>query len=715
MRNSIWEQLKDERKKKRMTLLVAFLLIIIAQIIARIDRGYIEHRIASGNLINASLMQKVTTSNIDSDLLDSGLVVPRMGLNMTVLPMIRVVVPVAIGYGLSLFKPTLIWLWSTLAAIYVAALPLIDKFMVRASNNKPSKIPMKAGEICTVLISDILAAIVLERTFDLGYSTSCVFHRLQFHWIWWLLFAIVFLIGLWIAYAIARFGGRLSKRFASSHFELEADDRFVLYLRSFRDEHVSVEVPVGIAEFDCNTSLRGVLWPRISFEEMLSNVVAAGVGDLITVGKPGELLPKAGAARSYYKNDDWQENVRVTAFRSKNIIVALGITDSLKWEIAHLKEWGLLAKCLFVVPPDNEKRTKERVKIAFDALGVNKNEYEELDDMPVFIIAGFSVKPDGSVHWFWNFGRDWSAYLSAVNVFEARTEMVEGQENDAMSSEALWDDLEAEQASGPIAFRSSGNPGKRQIQPDLSVRATIVSSTPAKVLTKQRRWDEAVQKYAKLIEKFDEAHQGEVFDDFPVYYGDEAQSIVYLLYHQLEAEGKSTANYGGQFLLLADRLITNLHSSPKYVWLSSMETQKAVVVETEVNGLVADYARDKLEDSDLEIKSRKEQVEAAERTQDQRIVMTAQSALYLALHESSERVDAARARLESAIKLGDVRSQATNHLYIGLGLAEQGADRSEWEPELRMASKQFKECGETENAQGALDYIAKFDRNTQSD
>ncbi|MEU3708592.1 transferase [Streptomyces catenulae] len=106
---------------------------------------------------------------------------------------------------------------------------------------------------------------------------------------------------------------------------LRADGRRpVLYLRSFADDADAAEVDDGAF---VNLHSR---------EEQLAGALGA-VGPVITVGRPGEPLPRLGAARFYLPLDDWRPAILQLMELSRLIVLRLGPGDGLWWEVERAR------------------------------------------------------------------------------------------------------------------------------------------------------------------------------------------------------------------------------------------------------------------------------------------------------------------------------------------------------------------------------------------
>lgn len=708
-----------------MILLTAFLLVLAAQIVVRVNMVNLQHWLASSRIgrwhFDHDMMTQADAAGVDWELTDTSLAVKHVGARIALASTWRVMLIMLMAYLMTRALPGLTWQWAWLAGMTIAFLPLLDRFALRRNGNASAKIPMTHGEARTVIIGDLLAAGMLTVTLAFGCADSqglrtriiaawpAVSSALAAIplWLWTCLCAAVFIAGLWVAYGITRFSGRLSRMFSSPRFELRADEHTMLYLRSFRDDNRSIQT--SAAEFDCNTNLRALLWPRISFEEMIANCSAVSAGGLITVGRPGERLPKAGAVRAYYAQDDWREGVRLTAFRAKGIIFTLGATVSLHWEIAHLRQWGLLSKCLFLIPPIDDG-IEQRLWPAFDALGVNRDEYAKAITIPVVTMVGFRVNEDGSIHWLLGYGHDWTAYLYAIACFNAQLEWTQGLSRDMAAGRVSSDPNPVRTVSrDEIEQEFHEGATQRPSRPGRTVRRTIRSARRAWSMEHIGAWDDAVTQYTRLIREYDASHGAEP-DGKDVLYRDPdaAQAIAYLLYNRLTAECHASPQMQQDFLAHADRVIHQLAVAPAYVWKTPFEPERAAALESEVHGWVAAFAQSRLGNPAMQVEALTRAVEAAHRAHDRRLVVDAEFDLYDALADHRRKATVAQSILESALSMGDVRIEGRARWALGSALACCGADKAQWEPQLRQAAVCLDRCGERADAGLVMQDLSRF-------
>jgi hypothetical protein len=102
----------------------------------------------------------------------------------------------------------------------------------------------------------------------------------------------------------------------------------IVYLRSFVDDDGPRQ------------RRRGVIFKR-SVEQELCKVLSH-LGPVVAIGQPGEVLPPLGAARLYVQDAHWQALVSDLVSRSSLIVLRVGSSPGLQWE---------LADCVARIPP----------------------------------------------------------------------------------------------------------------------------------------------------------------------------------------------------------------------------------------------------------------------------------------------------------------------------------------------------------------------------
>lgn len=120
-----------------------------------------------------------------------------------------------------------------------------------------------------------------------------------------------------------RYGSRVGAPTAEEL--LEKDPRPpVLYLRSFSTELL-----------DPDRLWRELGIPNQMREEEALASAFSDLGPFITIGRSTEVAPSLGAARLYATDDEWQSVVRDFLRRARMVVVAVGDSDGLRWEVAE--------------------------------------------------------------------------------------------------------------------------------------------------------------------------------------------------------------------------------------------------------------------------------------------------------------------------------------------------------------------------------------------
>ncbi len=145
------------------------------------------------------------------------------------------------------------------------------------------------------------------------------------------LFIMPFYIGAW---KLVRLGLRLRSPDVASL--LKSDSRApVLYLRSYATED----------QTDSRTGRR---------IEELTTANLRNLGPVIAIGRPGELLPKLGAARMSVKPEAWKSEAHRLMELSQLIVFQAGFTDGLLWELGEASKLAEAKPILICAPVPRE-------------------------------------------------------------------------------------------------------------------------------------------------------------------------------------------------------------------------------------------------------------------------------------------------------------------------------------------------------------------------
>lgn len=129
---------------------------------------------------------------------------------------------------------------------------------------------------------------------------------------------------------------RLSRRLLRIGASVEVDGPFVLLLRSFTIDSKDI---AGRHRFFGET-------PPVTIDEALREACAPL--PVLKVLPKGD-LPDLGSEAIVIDDANWRPQVRDYISRASSIVVIVGRSPGLLWEISQLKEQNALAKCVFIL------------------------------------------------------------------------------------------------------------------------------------------------------------------------------------------------------------------------------------------------------------------------------------------------------------------------------------------------------------------------------
>jgi len=144
---------------------------------------------------------------------------------------------------------------------------------------------------------------------------------------------------------------------------LETDERSpILLLRSFADDAKQIRAK-GLATRVLFLGLLG----RKRLEAAIADELSC-LGPFIAIGQPGERLPRLGAARAYFGDDEWQSAVVDWIARARLIVMIAGRTPWVQWELRQIVRAGQLGKLLLLLPPGPVEDRRHRIELISEAL-----------------------------------------------------------------------------------------------------------------------------------------------------------------------------------------------------------------------------------------------------------------------------------------------------------------------------------------------------------
>ncbi len=138
----------------------------------------------------------------------------------------------------------------------------------------------------------------------------------------------------------------------------------IVYLRSFKDDALPLPTVVS-----ARRPFLELFAPRASdpFEEAVAWELAP-YGPVVAIGRPGRSLASLGAARDHLSDDEWRDGVTGWMAAARAVVMAIGSTRGVQWEIATLATHGHLDKTVFLFPPTDVVTHQERWRFTARAL-----------------------------------------------------------------------------------------------------------------------------------------------------------------------------------------------------------------------------------------------------------------------------------------------------------------------------------------------------------
>jgi hypothetical protein len=123
----------------------------------------------------------------------------------------------------------------------------------------------------------------------------------------------------------------------------------VLWLRSFADDDLVLR--------DWDPGLQG------TSDRTLEDVLTSDMwtyGPVVAVGAPGEKLPRLGASRGYFDDTKWHEAVAHWMAQACVIVLVIGKSKWIVWELENAIKHRYLSKLILVFPPKSGADNAER-------------------------------------------------------------------------------------------------------------------------------------------------------------------------------------------------------------------------------------------------------------------------------------------------------------------------------------------------------------------
>jgi hypothetical protein len=120
----------------------------------------------------------------------------------------------------------------------------------------------------------------------------------------------------------------------------------VLLLRSFDDDMMAVRDSKGSRSTDLHR--KGMTFERVVQDHL------SPFGPFIAIGRPEEPLSPLGAARDYVPDAVWQDEVQRRIQDAAVVVLIIGTSQGLAWELARLRDLAQLHKLILLFPPADD-------------------------------------------------------------------------------------------------------------------------------------------------------------------------------------------------------------------------------------------------------------------------------------------------------------------------------------------------------------------------
>lgn len=127
--------------------------------------------------------------------------------------------------------------------------------------------------------------------------------------------------------------------------------RIILYLRSFVDDENAGTLPL-VMDIDSGGSYECVPWYQTEEEQV--KAVMNEFGYFLAIRKPNDAFPHSGASRLQVGHE-WQEKVGELMAKSLFVVIRLGTTDGLLWELTTAVQHLEPCRLLLLVPFDKKE------------------------------------------------------------------------------------------------------------------------------------------------------------------------------------------------------------------------------------------------------------------------------------------------------------------------------------------------------------------------
>lgn len=193
------------------------------------------------------------------------------------------------------------------------------------------------------LVGPTLGLYSLDSNFDIDALETEVL------WVY-IILVLLILLGFYAgAWLIAR--GRRMRAVPATALLADGAQPPVLFLRSFDDDDLVDPTPPMVP--------LGDLFER-RYEESVCGALAS-IGPMVSIGRPGNTLAQLGGARLFVPDHAWQTAVKYLRQRAAAVVLVVGRTEGLWWEIQSSMREVPPERLLFFFPYVEETRRRRSI------------------------------------------------------------------------------------------------------------------------------------------------------------------------------------------------------------------------------------------------------------------------------------------------------------------------------------------------------------------
>jgi hypothetical protein len=210
-----------------------------------------------------------------------------------------------------------------------------------------------------------------------------------------------------IVFGAAGYAGNRLLRRSRKLLTIDAYDRIaydvrppVLYLRSFGDDERRYRTPFFRNRGKRLSSPFELLMGRFStYEERLAHALKR-FGPVVAIGNPSDPTPALGASRAYVGDDEWKDRVMDLLGRAGLVVVQIGDSQGLAWEIAQVVARVEPERLLLSLPLEPKRIDRP-----------DRDRYERFRTGPGANVFPQALPVDPGSALFIHFGPDWAPRL----------------------------------------------------------------------------------------------------------------------------------------------------------------------------------------------------------------------------------------------------------------------------------------------------------------